>query len=71
MIWDICQVKEGERQICILELEYGLTKYLFKKKLTEKSVDKFLERYLAGKLRAFVKVEELKNNFEGDVMVRN
>lgn len=69
MFWDLCQVQDGQRNVCIIELEYGLSKYLFHKRLTKANIDNFLEKYLAGKLRPFVKVEELQDNFDGEIMV--
>jgi hypothetical protein len=62
-------VKKGYKQACILETEYGVIKYIMETAVTKKSLDKFLERYLGGTLSPSVKMEEINNNFDGDVMV--
>lgn len=70
MLWDVCGVQEGQRQVCILDFENGLTKYLFNSRLSKKAVDKFIEKYLSGKLKPYIKVEEIKDNFSNNVLVR-
>jgi hypothetical protein len=69
MIWQFCEVTEQDRGVCVIEAGQNLIKYLFKKRLNQANLNKFIERYLAGKLKPSVKIESIGQQFTGEIMV--
>lgn len=70
IFWNFCGIKDGERGVCIIENEDQLKKYLFTKEITIENLNQFVEKFLAGILKPYLKSEDIEVRFHEEVIVR-
>ena len=79
MFWRFCGVGSGEgveggidKGLCVVEPGKELKKFKYKdQELSEDKIDRFILGYLSGELTEDLKVEKIKEQYTGDILVKN
>ena len=69
-----CQLRSEDflefPSICIVHSQTELSRYKLKSKYSKKSLQNFIVKYLKGKLKPLLQVQEITDRFEGGIEVR-